>query len=337
MEYKPAPTSALVLVAPNTARDTTSTVMSQRTRRQLPEGEGDPRRLAPTHRHGYSRLLIEEVAHSPAHDAADFAALGRSTDELPSTTSSAVDFQPKSIAFDTVDHDCKSVEGKLHHDCKSVEDIKGATLRSPAAITIVALAIFSTIFSTLFLVIGILGPTYGRHIGKDHGLSPSKAAFLTTLVAKLIELSFATIMVAFIGQALTRRAVEKRKSGSGVTMAEMNMRMWIMQPGVLITQWSSTRYAGVSLLGFASIIAAIATLLYTSAATALVQPQPLLQWHPQELQVVVKSLIANPNFLLDNCKTPIDPLYDVEFNSSASNMNYSMAVTCLDIALGCPL
>ena len=83
-------------------------------------------------------------------------------------------------------------------------------------------------------------------------------------------MSFVTVMVAFVGQILSRKAF-KAKTGQplGITLAEMNMRVWIMQPGLMLTRWESVRYAVVSVLGVLALLSAIVAMLYTSAADAL--------------------------------------------------------------------
>jgi hypothetical protein len=76
------------------------------------------------------------------------------------------------------------------------------------------------------------------------------------------------------------------------------MRMWVAQPGVLVTQWQSVRYAGITVLGAISIIAAISAMLYVPAATALVQPQLKWPgWSPWLMQGVVKTEFANPTYI----------------------------------------
>ena len=57
---------------------------------------------------------------------------------------------------------------------------------------------------------------------------------MSAFFAKTIELSFATVFVSFLGQVLSRRAFMKNQ-GRGVTLAEFDMRSWVMQPGTLIT------------------------------------------------------------------------------------------------------
>lgn len=87
-------------------------------------------------------------------------------------------------------------------------------------------------------------------------------------MAKLIELSFVTSFVGFLGQVLSRRAFMKNQ-GRGITLAEMSMWRWVVQPGTLITHWEGVRYAGTTILGLLSLLAALLATLYTPAASAL--------------------------------------------------------------------
>jgi hypothetical protein len=57
-------------------------------------------------------------------------------------------------------------------------------------------------------------------------------------MAKLIELSFVTSFVAFLGQVLSRRAFMKEQ-GRGVTLSELSMWRWVVQPGTLVRIISS--------------------------------------------------------------------------------------------------
>jgi hypothetical protein len=51
------------------------------------------------------------------------------------------------------------------------------------------------------------------------------------------------------------------------------------QPGTLFSQWHSVKFAGFSMLGALSLVTAILSLLYTTAAGALGKP-PSLLWGP---------------------------------------------------------
>ncbi|EOA90584.1 uncharacterized protein SETTUDRAFT_166561 [Exserohilum turcica Et28A] len=125
-------------------------------------------------------------------------------------------------------------------------------------------------------------------------------------MAKMIELSFVTAFVTFLGQVLSRRAFMK-DHGRGVTLSELSMWRWVVQPGTLITSWESAKYAGFSFLGILSLLSAILATLYSSAAAALVQP--MLRDGNWDNGLVlagrVKSDFANINYLKKMCLTPI--------------------------------
>lgn len=136
------------------------------------------------------------------------------------------------------------------------------------AITILILSVFSTVLSGIFLVIGLRGPRYGKAIQSRGGsFTASSANIFTQAFAKLIELSFVCTFVTFLGQVLSRRMFSRESRG--VTIAELSMRTWIMQPGSLITHYESLRYAGLTFLGAISLSVAIFAALYSTAASAL--------------------------------------------------------------------
>jgi hypothetical protein len=161
------------------------------------------------------------------------------------------------------------------------------------------------VFSGIFLGLAIREPFYGKQITSHGPLEPADAVLLTTIFAKLIELSFVTSFVAFLGQVLSRRAFMKA-DGRGVTLSELSMWRWVVQPGTLVTHWESAKYAGLSVLGILSLISAVLATLYGSAATALVQP--VLKegsWKGTVLAGRVKADFANLNYIKDLCQTPI--------------------------------
>ncbi len=137
--------------------------------------------------------------------------------------------------------------------CKAAKPL--ATGRSnPLAITILILSIYSTVFSCIWLIVAITQPRYGHTITTVGGMTPQTASVLCTAFAKSIELSFVTVFVTLLGQILTHRAMGDRKS---ITIAEMSMRSWILQPGGMITHWESVRYAAVTYLGGFALLAAL--------------------------------------------------------------------------------
>lgn len=134
--------------------------------------------------------------------------------------------------------------------------------------SIIIICVFSCVFSGLFLSLAIREPFYGRRITSNGPMTPAGAMLLTTVFAKLIEISFVTSFVAFLGQVLSRRAFMK-EHGRGVTLSELSMWRWVVQPGTLITHFETAKYAGLSLMGILSLVSASLATLYSSASTAL--------------------------------------------------------------------
>jgi hypothetical protein len=157
------------------------------------------------------------------------------------------------------------------HHCQSSTNIKGKRLTWLPTIIFI-LGIYSTVMSLLFFILAVKGQRYGPMIRTGGRLNIASATILTTFFAKTIELSFVTVIVALLGQALARRAYDKRVDG-GITLAEIGMRSWILQPGTLITHWGGVKYAGVTILGATALISTVLSMLYVTAAGALVQPQ----------------------------------------------------------------
>lgn len=119
--------------------------------------------------------------------------------------------------------------------------------------------------SFIFLVVAIWKPHYDV-VGRG-SLPPSTASLLSALIAKLIEMAFATVVVATIGQALSRRAVTERSTG--ISVSDMSMRVWVMMPGSLMAQARNVRYSAWTSVGIIAILSAICASLYTTASDAL--------------------------------------------------------------------
>ncbi|KAI1389665.1 uncharacterized protein F4822DRAFT_399193 [Hypoxylon trugodes] len=184
------------------------------------------------------------------------------------------------------------------------------------------LSIYSTLLSGLWFVVSIYQPRYGRGISSSDGwkMAPSTATLLCTLIAKTIELSFVTVFVAFLGQVLTRRAFVKK--AKGVTLAEMTMRNWVIQPGSLLTYWEGIPSAASTVLGVLTLIATICALLYTTASESMVSPKLKFGgWEFKELDGLVKASYANPFYAQKACSTPIDQTMDPK----------NAAPSCLDV------
>ncbi|KAI8633886.1 hypothetical protein F5Y19DRAFT_256828 [Xylariaceae sp. FL1651] len=173
-------------------------------------------------------------------------------------------------------------------------------------ITLALLSVYSTGFSGLWVVVSFYQPVYGRSISSGSGwqIAPSTATLLATLAAKTIELSFVTVFVAVLGQVLTRRAFSR--TSRGVTLAEMTMRNWVIQPGSLLTHWEGFPYAGTTVLGALTLTATICALLYTTASDAMVSPKLKRQeWVIRDLHGRVNASYANPYYVKPTCQTPL--------------------------------
>ncbi|KAF2668798.1 hypothetical protein BT63DRAFT_426063 [Microthyrium microscopicum] len=192
-------------------------------------------------------------------------------------------------------------------------------------ITIYILVIFSTVFSGIYLGIAIAAPRWGTHIHSGGSLTASTANVLTQLFAKLIELSFVCCFVTFLGQVLSRRAFSR--ASRGVSLAEMSMRNWIMQPGTLLTHYETVYYIGLTFLGAVSLTVAILAALYSTAASALITPVLKFgSWEARELQGLVKTTFANPIYLSETCQTPIiSNTWDTDYTQD------KVGQTCLTI------
>ncbi|KIW99029.1 uncharacterized protein Z519_00692 [Cladophialophora bantiana CBS 173.52] len=208
--------------------------------------------------------------------------------------------------------------GLLHSHTRIDENCPthGDILTSPWSwwtTSILALAIYSTVFSGVFLGIAFAKPRWGERIGTNGHLSFGNATLLSALLSKTVELSFVTIFVALLGQILSRRAFAKTDRNSGISIAEMTMRSWVMQPGTLITNWIVVRYAASTVLGIMVLIAVLAATFYTTAAEALVAPKP--KFGPLEDRTLwgqVSASYANSIWLAQSCETPVQEDPDPE-------------------------
>ncbi|KAL4906011.1 hypothetical protein BDW74DRAFT_167622 [Aspergillus multicolor] len=185
--------------------------------------------------------------------------------------------------------------------------------------TLIILACYSTLFSGIFVVVAIQEPRYGRLIGQNGSLTLSTANNIGMLIAKTTELAYVTICVAFLGEVLSRRAITK--GSRGISIADMSMRSWIMQPGTMVVHWHSLRYSGLTVLGVIALVVTFVAMLYTTAAEALVFPK--LNMGPIEHRMLVaevRASFANPTYIKRTCKTP---LVDEPDGATCVDMNHA--------------
>ena len=194
--------------------------------------------------------------------------------------------------------------------CPAKHDIHSSR-KSWLSISILMLSIYSTVFSGIYLVIALVQPRYGRSILTGGRLSPSTASTLFALIAKTIELSFVTVFVTFLGQVLSRRSLVK--ASRGVTIAELTMRTWVIQPGFMITHWQTLQHAGLTILGVITLTAAFMAMFYTTASDALVSPHLKYgSWKNQLMYSSVKTSYANAKYIANTCQTPVSLIIDAD-------------------------
>jgi len=134
--------------------------------------------------------------------------------------------------------------------------------------------------------------------------TPATASILYALFAKTIELSFVTVFVTFLGQVLSRRSI--MKTSRGVTIAEMTMRQWVIQPAFMITHWEHIQHASLTIVGAISLVAALIAMLYTTASDAIVSPHLKYgNWEGKLMKGIVNASYANPIYVGESCQTPI--------------------------------
>jgi hypothetical protein len=184
------------------------------------------------------------------------------------------------------------------------------------------LSIYSTIFSGIWLMLAIVQPRYGRTIHSGGSLTPSTASTLFALFAKTIELSFVTVFVTFLGQVISRRSLVK--ASRGVTVTELTMRTWVIQPGFMITHWQNLQHAGLTLLGVITLTAAAVATFYTTASDALVSPHLKYgEWENKLLEGLVQTSYANPTFIQDKCQTPISTTTDADAGTTCLSIEHA--------------
>ncbi|KAF4629090.1 hypothetical protein G7Y89_g9062 [Cudoniella acicularis] len=169
------------------------------------------------------------------------------------------------------------------------------------------LAIYATLFSTISLAIAIWQPRYGKWISPTGRVTPSTAVLLFSLFAKSIEIASAGVYINFLGQFLTRKSLQSR----GISLADIAVREWLLQPGFVIWNWENLKYASTTVLGFTSLLAAFAIYFFTTASNSLVSPHIALgKWESTRFSGQVQQNFGNVIVLKNECWAPIDARLD---------------------------
>ncbi|CAG8959610.1 hypothetical protein HYFRA_00001512 [Hymenoscyphus fraxineus] len=221
----------------------------------------------------------------------------------------------------------------LMDGCPSAHDIY-APRTNWLSMSVIFASVYSTLFSGLWFVLAVLGPRYGGLIQSTGGrLTSSNARTVFTLLAKTIEMTFVTVFVTFLGQVLSRRSLIKLERG--VTISEMTMRTWVIQPGFMFTHFQNVQHAGLSVLGAITIVSALVAMFYTTASDALVSPHLKFgKIHKIEMLGQVQASYAHVTYMEDRCQTPIGAELDTAIGGSCNQIVYAGQCTCL-LAIPC--
>lgn len=136
-----------------------------------------------------------------------------------------------------------------------------------SSIVIIVISLYSTVMSGLWFAIAAYRPHWGYRVSSHGTIRPDNASLLSTLLAKSIEVSLGAAFVAFLGQKLSHRAFFH--PSRGISISEMSMRAWVVQPGTMISHWNILRNGILSWLGLATFLVAWLAMLHTSASDAL--------------------------------------------------------------------
>ncbi|KAG6009018.1 hypothetical protein E4U21_003349 [Claviceps maximensis] len=207
--------------------------------------------------------------------------------------------------LEPADDDCddeafKQKFGEPPSYCSAKHDVK-RKWATWIPMTVFILSIYSTVMSGMWLVVSIVQPQWDHKISSHGQLQPSTATLVTALLAKTIELSFVTVFITLLGQMLTRRAFLKRACG-GMTLAEITMRNWVLQPGSLLTHCETIPYTGYTLLGALTLTASVTAMFYTTASDAMVSPKLMNSpWQRRLLSGPIAASYANIYYLQNTC------------------------------------
>ena len=140
-------------------------------------------------------------------------------------------------------------------------------LRWYSILPIFAAGIYSTLVSGAWLGVAIAKPPW-PFVNYSEGIfSANNTSTITTAISRTVELSFVTFYLTMLGQYLTRKA--SNSLSSGISLADLQLKVLMVLPGTLFTQWRSYGHALRSVIGVTSLIACICAMVYTTAGDAL--------------------------------------------------------------------
>lgn len=174
-------------------------------------------------------------------------------------------------------------------------------------------SLFSTGLSGIWCILPIISFRYP--IGKPGQPGVELASTIVALLAKAIELSFVLTCASCIAEEFSRRLTNR--SSSGITVAEMQLRSFLYQPGAMFTHYKALLNAAKTVPGLLTVIAMISATFYTTASDTLVSPKASLRPPSQQrIPASVSSAFSNSTYIQNTCPVLVSVTEDpTAFNS----------------------
>ncbi|KAI5296544.1 hypothetical protein KEM52_000485 [Ascosphaera acerosa] len=134
---------------------------------------------------------------------------------------------------------------------------------SGRSLLIISVATFSFLGSLTFFSLAVVRPDWSPVATKD--TSEEVIPIILTVLAKLVEMAFVTTYVVSLDQHFSHSSF-----GKGTTFAEINLRNWILQPGMIITPSAGIKESALTMVGSSTIIATIGAVFFTTATQFLI-------------------------------------------------------------------
>lgn len=189
-------------------------------------------------------------------------------ESLPRTPTTPSLFSPTTRGDTAWRSEAKSQKSHFLPNTRHSGSRPGQKLEWYLTIPLFASGIYSTLMSGAYLGIALGRPQWGAFINSyGSTLTPAGASNVVAALAKTIELTFLTFFLAMMGQNLTRRA--NNSQALGVSLADLQLKVLLVLPGSIATEWRNYGRALRSLLGIAAVIACLSSMLYTTASSVL--------------------------------------------------------------------
>ena len=109
-----------------------------------------------------------------------------------------------------------------------------------------------------------------------------------------------------------------------MTISDMQLRTLILQPGAVFLHFTSFLGTWGTWIGGLSTLAAVASIFYTTASDALVQPKlALTTWAYDDMTSMTQTNWADRDFIYGQCQTPISESSDARASTICTELEHS--------------